>query len=997
MADNITVTQGTGTTMATDDVSGVQYPRVKVSIGADGSAVDVSTANPMPVSVTNLAGVTSNNWVTLRSFSIDTVSADFNTRPTTGQFVTIADILPGTQQIEVVAKIKTTPSSLYRLFIWIDDGTEVYCVSPSINTAGDNSFSVQDTNDIYDGAVPVLIDLKRYTPSIKVAARIVVEAASVVVDVDGNCFNPSFKGGEEVLLNTTGVLPSGLAANAENFDGATDSFSYTGANFTANEPLRITHNNGVAGLMPPLGIAACIEAKDLVLGSNELVLDGRVPNPFVVGDTVRLRAYGNSVLPTTSVGAFTQSATFTVSFSSGNTIKLSIDAIQNYLLVTQGVGKFFIFKWPYDYVFMRGTNQLSRTAGGPAIDFIDEYTNVPVTITPGQAAHISYPTGTFTPRNIENSWVFTVAALGTAISAGAVYRVTSGGVNYDFTIGNGASIGDTIVRTTAFTGSPPATGTLALQSGTGPASIAYTANTFGLIANNTFLHVIWADTLNLFVACASTGTGNRIMTSPDGITWTARQSAADNTWVRLAWNGTILVAIAQSGTGNRVMTSTNGINWTLRTSAADLSWSGITWSSTLNLFVAVAITGVGSRVMTSPDGITWTLRAVPSDLTWTDVIWAGGSTNLFVAVAASGFDNRVMTSPDGITWTLRSVPISANYRSIAWSPTLNLFVAVGDGGVIITSPDAITWTQRTTPLGFNYTFVMWHAGLNLFVASASNGTNNRINTSPDGINWSVRTTPIDQTWVAVAESPNLNRMVVISSSSIANAIMTSDNSSWIAHGYSAGKELILQATTPPTGAVNSQRFFVAASPAPTAYAYSLSLTNGGPAVAFSAVGTGVNLVDPLTPEVLNPVNVMIGVPANLTFAQNFVIQNSLTPMKLSGAVLPGGYTSGQTLYPTSSLLSGVQVLSLNKFTPTTFTSAGTSVTMSSPGYIANIVLEKTRAFVAQSPVPSNTNLKLANTAGGAAITTKGGIGSFEIKDVSGTQIKATSYVKARAI
>lgn len=49
MADNIQVTQGSGTTMATDDVSGIQYPRVKVSVGADGSATDVSSSNPMPV------------------------------------------------------------------------------------------------------------------------------------------------------------------------------------------------------------------------------------------------------------------------------------------------------------------------------------------------------------------------------------------------------------------------------------------------------------------------------------------------------------------------------------------------------------------------------------------------------------------------------------------------------------------------------------------------------------------------------------------------------------------------------------------------------------------------------------------------------------------------------------------------------------------------------------------------------------------------------------
>lgn len=49
MADNVQVTQGSGTLMATDDVDGVQYPRVKVSIGTDGTAQDVSSTNPMPV------------------------------------------------------------------------------------------------------------------------------------------------------------------------------------------------------------------------------------------------------------------------------------------------------------------------------------------------------------------------------------------------------------------------------------------------------------------------------------------------------------------------------------------------------------------------------------------------------------------------------------------------------------------------------------------------------------------------------------------------------------------------------------------------------------------------------------------------------------------------------------------------------------------------------------------------------------------------------------
>ncbi len=48
MADNTTL-PGTGEIIATDDISGVKYQRVKPAFGADGTATDVSASNPMPV------------------------------------------------------------------------------------------------------------------------------------------------------------------------------------------------------------------------------------------------------------------------------------------------------------------------------------------------------------------------------------------------------------------------------------------------------------------------------------------------------------------------------------------------------------------------------------------------------------------------------------------------------------------------------------------------------------------------------------------------------------------------------------------------------------------------------------------------------------------------------------------------------------------------------------------------------------------------------------
>ena len=49
MADNVAITAGAGTTIATDDIGGVQYQRVKLSVGADGAATDTSKAAPLPV------------------------------------------------------------------------------------------------------------------------------------------------------------------------------------------------------------------------------------------------------------------------------------------------------------------------------------------------------------------------------------------------------------------------------------------------------------------------------------------------------------------------------------------------------------------------------------------------------------------------------------------------------------------------------------------------------------------------------------------------------------------------------------------------------------------------------------------------------------------------------------------------------------------------------------------------------------------------------------
>ncbi|KKT08281.1 MAG: hypothetical protein UV86_C0020G0002 [Candidatus Nomurabacteria bacterium GW2011_GWB1_43_20] len=269
----------------------------------------------------------------------------------------------------------------------------------------------------------------------------------------------------------------------------------------------------------------------------------------------------------------------------------------------------------------------------------------------------------------------------------------------------------------------------------------------------------------LFVAVSNTGLGNRVMTSPDGIIWTSRVSAANNTWRSVTYGNGLFVAVAVSGTGNRVMTSPDGITWTTRTSAADNQWVSVTYGN--GLFVAVAVSGTGNRVMTSQDGITWTTRTSAANNAWYSVTYGNG---LFVAVSYDGVGNRVMTSPDGITWTIRTSAANNWWYSVTYGN--GLFVAVAGSGVgnrVMTSPDGITWTIRTSAADNAWYSVTYGNGL--FVAVAISGTGNRVMTSPDGITWTTRTSAADNQWIGVTYGNGI--FVAVSNTGTGGRVMTS--------------------------------------------------------------------------------------------------------------------------------------------------------------------------------------------------------------------------------
>jgi len=283
---------------------------------------------------------------------------------------------------------------------------------------------------------------------------------------------------------------------------------------------------------------------------------------------------------------------------------------------------------------------------------------------------------------------------------------------------------------------------------------------------------------------------------------------ADQQWEAVTYGNGKFVAVASSGDGNRVMTSINGNYWTSRTSASNDNWQGITYAD--NQFIAVG----SNAVMTSPDGITWTSRTVPVG-EWQAITNCGG---LFVATATWG-SSYVMSSTDGAEWILRTPSYGWSHDAVACSATIPRFVSVsqfgrawssanGTTGWSTQNPGAIvdirtvafgngrfSWLEYSTNSGNRYggystNGLNWAAGLvpsnqwkyityggDKFIAVAEGGLNSRSAYSTDGANWTLGSGVSSNSWQGVAYGAG--KYVAVANSGTNNRVMTSaDGQSW---------------------------------------------------------------------------------------------------------------------------------------------------------------------------------------------------------------------------
>lgn len=108
MSDNLTTPVASGSILATDDVAGIQYPRVKISFGVDGAAADVNSGSRFPVDVgTSIAVTQSGAWNIANITGTITLptGAATSALQTTGNtsLASIATLLGGTLAISAAA------------------------------------------------------------------------------------------------------------------------------------------------------------------------------------------------------------------------------------------------------------------------------------------------------------------------------------------------------------------------------------------------------------------------------------------------------------------------------------------------------------------------------------------------------------------------------------------------------------------------------------------------------------------------------------------------------------------------------------------------------------------------------------------------------------------------------------------------------------------------------------------------------------------------------
>jgi hypothetical protein len=233
-----------------------------------------------------------------------------------------------------------------------------------------------------------------------------------------------------------------------------------------------------------------------------------------------------------------------------------------------------------------------------------------------------------------------------------------------------------------------------------------------------------------------------------------------------------------TGGGGTLLTSPEGITFTRRDSGSKAEL----WSSASNGQPdgRIVVVGAGGAILVSDDqGQTWTPAKDPLKQTLFSVAYGPAG---FVAV---GVDGAIIRSTDGLTWTTVVAGGAQTLRAVstgAYAPSHSLgqtrYVAVGASGTMLTSTDAEHWQPlpSLTRLTLRGVVEINHAG---WIAVGGGGV---VLVSGEGLKWRAVRSGTDSELFAVAQHGNVECGAIAVAG--VDAAITSENcgGAWTATG-----------------------------------------------------------------------------------------------------------------------------------------------------------------------------------------------------------------------
>jgi hypothetical protein len=292
MADNISVTPGTGVTVSGDDVGGVLFQRVKVSLGNDGIFDgDVSATNPIPATITSSALPSGASTATLQSdgnaslVSIDTKLTDQATAAK-------QDLLLA--ELELKADLtETQPVSLASVPLAPDAATETTLAALNTKTPGLGQA-------VMASSTPVVIASNQTTLPVSAASLPLPAGGSTsALQTTGNNSLASIDAGIPNALGTAVIassMPVNIASDQVVPISATALPLPTGA---ATSALQGTGNTSLSSIDTKLSSQATAAKQDLLLAELQLKADLTETQPVSLASIPLATGAATSALQTT--------------------------------------------------------------------------------------------------------------------------------------------------------------------------------------------------------------------------------------------------------------------------------------------------------------------------------------------------------------------------------------------------------------------------------------------------------------------------------------------------------------------------------------------------------------------------------------------------------------------------------------------------------------------------------------------------------------------------